>query len=100
MIGKLFQYSMAVIIIVRPKRDSHGRVHAQSKQPVDIIESHALLLSNDDDDDEKSVKLLDEILAKAQIAHDVTKVIRYYHSNYNINIVIHAYTETQKSKYC
>ena len=90
---------MTIIIIVRPKRDSHGRVHTQSKQPVDITESHALLPSNDDD--EKSVKLLDEILAKAQIAHDVTKVIRYHHSNYNITLsYVRAYTETQKSKYC
>ena len=58
----------------RPKRDSHGRVvHVQNKQldTEDASGSHALV----DDNDEMSVKLLDEILAKAQTARDVSKVI-------------------------
>ena len=66
----------------RPKRDSHGRVvHVQNKQ-LDTEDasrshdhasgSHALLV---DDNDEMNVKLLDEILTKAQTARDVSKVI-------------------------
>ena len=62
----------------RPKRDSHGQaVHAQNKQldTEDISGSHALLL--DKEDDEMSVKVLDEILTKAQTARDVSKVIKH-----------------------
>lgn len=51
----------------RPKRDSHDQ---PNKQQDDVKGSRASLL---DHDDEKSIKLLDEILAKAQTAHDISQ---------------------------
>lgn len=62
----------------RPRRDSRGQVHRESKQTTnDITESQSSLLSNDNNkgDDEVSVKLLDEILTKAQTVRDLSKVI-------------------------
>ena len=57
----------------RPKRDSRGRVHAQSKQTANEITESQLIYNKEDD--EQSVKLLDEILTKAQTVRELSKVI-------------------------
>lgn len=68
----------------RPKRDSHGRVvHVHNMDTEDISGSHAPV-----NDDEMSVKLLDEILAKAQTARYVSKVINITTVTNNINVIV------------
>ena len=80
----------------RPRRDSRGQVNTDSKQTAnDVTQSQSLLLNNQDD--ERNVKLLDEILTKAQTVRDLSKVIWCYHG-YDINIIIQGHRKVNTAK--